>query len=66
MDMRLQVYDFAKDKPALVCWLLNASQSKFALQGSKHAQLMDELGKENRERANRRFYRTSQLRRINK
>lgn len=44
--MRLQVYDFAKDKPALVSLLSHASQSKYALGGSKHSQLIDELGKE--------------------
>lgn len=51
-DVRLQVYDFAKDKPALVSWLLNASQSKFALGGSKHSQLIEELGKK-RQRENK-------------
>lgn len=50
--VRLQVYDFAQDKPALVSRLSNASQSKFALGGSKHSQLIEELGGEKTARAN--------------
>lgn len=45
-DMHSQVYDFAEDKPALVSSLSGASQSKFALGGSKHGQLIEELGKD--------------------
>lgn len=49
--MRLQVYDFAKDKPALVSWLSNAPQSKFALGGSKHSQLIEKLEGDKKKRA---------------